>query len=508
METKFMAQLKAARRVSQPTVAVTTADAYATIATVRKEYKESAHFNWDCMTGLTGLNDAAREIISMNNISGSEFTNFAAMVDLLVRRTEQHTDAGARLVPIFPARSIVFAHNAHLFMNEPGSIQAVANLRDEFKQDFRTLIMLGIDATLPKELVQDTLILDEALPTDLELAEIVRECFKNAGLPKPQETIVDKAVAAIAGLAAYPAETAVAMSLTKSGLNIESLWDRKKKQVNGNKGISVYGGKERFDNILGLANAKGFCQRLINGKRKIRLVCFIDEIEKHINANSINAGTGDTTGEMLAPLLSTMEDRRWRGMIFVGVPAGGKSLLAKAIGNEADCMTLIFDFAGMKGSHVGDSGGQMRQNLKVAEAIGADEVLMIATSNNIEVIPPELRRRFTLGTFFFDLMSAEERTAAWEYYRSKNNINSKDKRPDDASWTAGEIRNCCENADNLSISLVEAAKFIVPTAKSGADLIKRLRTAASGKYIDASREGTYKYEEAAAAPSASRSIEL
>ncbi len=46
-------------------------------------------------------------------------------------------------------------------------------------------------------------------------------------------------------------------------------------------------------------------------------------------------------------------------------------------------------------------------------------MLFIATSNSIASLPPELRRRFTLGTFFFDLPTAEERETIWRIYLKK-----------------------------------------------------------------------------------------
>ena len=37
-------------------------------------------------------------------------------------------------------------------------------------------------------------------------------------------------------------------------------------------------------------------------------------------------------------------------------------------------------------------------------------------------LPPELRRRFTLGTFFFDLPLREERKAIWDIYFKNWNL--------------------------------------------------------------------------------------
>jgi hypothetical protein len=48
------------------------------------------------------------------------------------------------------------------------------------------------------------------------------------------------------------------------------------------------------------------------------------------------------------------------------------------------------------------------------DAVSQGRELFIATGNSITSLPPGLRCRFTLGTFFFDLSSVEERAAIWK----------------------------------------------------------------------------------------------
>jgi SpoVK/Ycf46/Vps4 family AAA+-type ATPase len=86
--------------------------------------------------------------------------------------------------------------------------------------------------------------------------------------------------------------------------------------------------------------------------------------------------------------------------------------------------------------------------------------------------PPELRRRFTLGTFFFDLPSAEEREAIWRIYTEKYQISG--TRPQDDNWTGAEIRECCRKAYRLRMSLQESAAHIVPVARSASEQIENL----------------------------------
>ena len=91
----------------------------------------------------------------------------------------------------------------------------------------------------------------------------------------------------------------------------------------------------------------------------------------------------------------------------------------------------------MQSSLVGGSGERLRGALQVVDAISQGRSLWIATCNSITTLPPELRRRFTLGTFFFDLPSVAERQAIWEIYLKKWNLDG--ELPDDEGWTGAEI---------------------------------------------------------------------
>lgn len=125
--------------------------------------------------------------------------------------------------------------------------------------------------------------------------------------------------------------------------------------------------------------------------------------------------------------------------------------------------------------------------------------LWIATCNSIGTLPPELRRRFTLGTFFFDLPSPEECAAIWQIYLKKYGVSG--ERPEDGGWTGAEIKECCRKAYRLKLSLRGSAEYIVPVSRSAAEhikeLLKELRQQASGKFISASYPGVYQFQESA-----------
>src|SRR5439155_26658589 len=126
-------------------------------------------------------------------------------------------------------------------------------------------------------------------------------------------------------------------------------------------------------------------------------------------------------------------------------------------------------------------------------AVSQGRSLWIATCNSITSLPPELRRRFTLGTFFFDLPEAAERDAIWKLYLGKYGVAG--ERPQDDGWTGAEIKECCRQAARLQISLQEAASYIVPVSRSAAEQIRALRHQASGRFTSASKPGVYECSE-------------
>lgn len=173
-------------------------------------------------------------------------------------------------------------------------------------------------------------------------------------------------------------------------------------------------------------------------------------------------------------------------------PGAAKSAVAKAAGATAGVPTVAFDLSAMQNSLVGGSGERLRAVLQVVDAISQGRSVWIATCNSIASLPPELRRRFTLGTFFFDLPTVEERRSIWKIYRERWSLSG--WLPDDDGWTGAEIKECCRKARRLNLSLQESAAYIVPVSRSAADQIEGLRRQASGRFLSTSRPGVYTFE--------------
>jgi len=469
-------QVKNARRVSTPLVAINTPDPAATIKAVcaaietGNDAQTPVKVQWDFVQGFTGLNDIGKAWATDHQ--GTEGSCYAALLAALQ----------------LPPGSILFIHLANWWLVEPGVVQATWNLRDAFKADQRMVTFLAKCLTLPAELSDDVTTFDEPLPTEAELAEIVARQHRNVELELKPE-IQGKAVEALRGLSAFAAEQATALSLRKTGLDLDRCWARKRQQIEQTPGLKVFRGGESFGSIGGCDVVKGFLSRVVQGQARPNAVVFVDEIEKMLG------GRGDLSGvsqDQLGAILTYMQDHNAAGVIFIGPPGAAKSAIAKAAGNEAGIPTVQLDLGSCKGSLVGQSEQQLRSALKVIDAVSNGRSLWIATCNAIADLPPELRRRFTLGTFFFDLPNAVERNAIWDIYLPKLPASAlQGEHPADEGWTGAEIRQCCDIAWRLGCTLAEAAGFIVPVSRSAADKLEALRAQADGRFLSASHPGVY-----------------
>lgn len=467
-------KIRAARRASVPLVVVETPDAAACVRTLVQDSSlaavadtETSWVSWDCADGLKPLGNSGVAAVALIS-SGEQIADPATLL-LAIRKA--------------PPGSVVIFHNAQRFIGDTLIMQAILNLRDLFKQNFRMLILMGPSVPLPVELRGHVVVLGEPLPDESRIRAKMQAVVKDA---KVDVKISDGAVDSQRGLIEFAVEQNTAMNLRKSGIDEVEMWTAKRKLIAETPGLQMLEGKTGFSGVGGVRVVKDYLSRILNGKRRPKAIVYIDEIEKSM------AGTvGDTSGvsqDQLQCLLSHMQDKGATGILLLGPPGAAKSATAKAAGVEAGVPTIKLDLGATKGSLVGESERQLRDALEVIDAVSSGESLWIATCNSVATLPPELRRRFTLGTFFFDLPDEEERKEIWKIYCGGKVPKS---LPDDTGWTGAEIERCADIADRLGVSLQQAADFVVPVSVSAADQISALRQSATGKYLSASYPGTY-----------------
>lgn len=505
----FIKQFQTAKSAAAPLIAINTPDPASTIRAIKLIYStgNTPIAQWDVINGIGSLNQQSLQICNVMNTTMDGSVNPALAtgnpVEALMKVAgiaKVTGTAGGGATDL-----ILFFQNGHLFMDKitPGGlaapvIQAVWNLRDMFKKCRANLVILAPQFIVPDELQHDVVVIDEPLPTEGDLTNMINRSFTQNGLKKPRKNILPTLIDATSGLAPFAVDQIIKMSVTKSkrgkaSIDTDELWRRKINRIENTAGLKIHRSGPRFSDIGGNDNIKDLLIRIARSDRKPRLVVFIDEIEKALQAAGTD--TSGTTSDQLKVLLTEMQNNDWTGLICYGFPGTGKSELSKAFGNEAGAMTVEADLGAMKHIWVGSSEARMRAFIKIIKAMGDSRVFFMATCNHIDILRPELKRRFKKGIFFSDLPHKKERDIIWNIYFKKLNIPQQEK-PDDAGWTGAEIRVCCETANELKIPLKEACRFMTIVSHAmGPDRVRQMRMEASGKYVSTQHPGVYTFEE-------------
>lgn len=508
-------RLKAIRRVAVPIVAVASPDPAATRKAIREAFDNAESktpipiVEWDAVNGLSGLNEFGTKVLaSMLGNDPDEWPGLTAnpnaalvkMADLPgeIREDGKLTQRGA----------IVFMHNAQRYFEDRAGVQngpvlqGIWNLRDLYKANRRTLVLLGPAFKFPQEIAQDVISFDEPYPTAEELTVIVTGQATKNNITLAEKTVTE-AVDALYGLSAFTAEQVVAMALnaTAKSLATDELWERKIKVIEQTDGFVVDRGPEIFDDVKGLTNFTEFGLQLVKSPKAPTLYVRIDEIEKSFAGLGQDGGPGDNTGitqDRLGVFLKVMEDEGWTGFIALGHAGCGKSLVTKALANTATKVTgkrvlsIAMDLGAIGSGVATESEKAIRACMRLIKSLAAGgRVCFVATCNKLTVLPPALKRRFKLGTWMFDLPEKAELDSMVKQYMTKYNL-KKQTIPDLTDWTGADVRNVCETADILQCTMQQACNYVTFVAKSDPDEIVRLRNLADGKYTSASTPGVYR----------------
>ena len=451
--------------------------------------------------------DAALEIAQLCRGEGWQFAQWD--VEQGLRTTAEQGDNSAT-DPLSAIRSanemsdpdtalVMVLTNMHRFLGSAEIVQAITRQIHLGKQNRATLVILSPVVQLPPELEKLFVVVHHELPDGSQLEEIARSiATEETELPGDNE--LSQVLESASGLTRYEAENAFSLSLVRHGsLRSDAVWDLKSQTLKKSGLVGLHTGHERFDQLGGLNNLKAFCLRAMRRQ--------------------------ESRDFKLRP----------RGVLLLSPPGCGKSQFAESLGNETGRPTLTLDIGRLMGSLVGESERNVRQALRVADAMApcilfCDEldkglsgvagnlhsdsgvsarlfgsfltwlsdhetdVFVVATANEVSKLPPEFARaeRFD-ATFFVDLPNADQRQVIWRIYREQFGLDEQ-KLPKDESWTGAEIRACCRLAVLLDVPLLQAAQNIVPVAVTAAESVERLRKWASGRCLSAEMAGIYASE--------------
>lgn len=484
----FLMKLKHARNAGAPIVCITTADQQACLATVAPALNGdgSPLMLWDCKRGLQAVegNKAGKALVAQ--LSPGPIA-LDALLDMAIEAFPGAVQSGL-------GGAVLLVKVADGFEIDPLTFQALENLRDEFKRDGRMVVFFTKGLTFKGQLADDVVVIDEPLPDKVALESLVRALDKGAHQVPSSDELIGQVVEAITGLNTFAAETVVSMALRKNGIDVDHCWERKIVTIEQTRGLNVYRGGQKYADLGGIDALKEDVRAVFQGRRKPRLVVWLDEVEK-TGLGSLNDSAG-VNQDQEGYLLQWLQDHDVYGMMLLGVPGSGKSAFCKAVGAEFGTVVIRLDLGALQAKHVGESQENLRHALKVIEAIGGNNTLWLATSNSIDKLSAAMRSRF-VDTYFFDLPTREERKPIWKVWLKKMGLTD-EPYEDDEGWVGRNIQQCVNKAWSTGISVAEAAKRIVPVGTVEREDTEALRAQADGRYLSANRPGVYEVPKRAA----------
>jgi SpoVK/Ycf46/Vps4 family AAA+-type ATPase len=340
--------------------------------------------------------------------------------------------------------AIFVLKDLHLFwqdMRLPESVILVRKLRDlvdPLKESAKTVIMLSPVLRCPVELDKDITILDCSLPTWDEMSEALDRVLRSARNRSDLDLQLDdvsreRVLKAAQGLTANEAENVFAKSLVKARrLDLDIIIAEKKQIIQKSQVLEYYDAVQDMAYVGGMSELKAWLRK--------RSLAFSERARRF--------GLPEP-----------------RGLLLLGVQGSGKSLVAKSVAGLWKLPLLRLDMGKVFNEMVGASEANIRLALRMAESVAPavlwiDElekgmsglgssdrsdagtaarvfgsflvwmqektspVFVIATSNNIAGLPPELLRKGRFDEIFFvDLPGVDERQEILSIHLAKRHRN-------------------------------------------------------------------------------------
>lgn len=313
---------------------------------------------------------------------------------------------------IFVLRDLHFIlKNPHSERNAP-VIRELKNLTRELKRSRKTLILTSHTLEIPAELSEEVTVIDFPLPNVQEINYlleqlVVPEKLKLTGHSKEQ------LLKACQGLSRERIRRVLALALAAKQqvdeTDIDKVLDEKKQTIRQTGILEFFTTQESLKNVGGLENLKQWV--------RMRQDAFSEEARRYGIPNP-------------------------KGVLLVGIQGTGKSLSAKTIAHEWRLPLLRLDTGRLFGGIVGESESRVRQMIQLAEAMApcvlwideidkafgnlisaadgdsgtsrrvfgsmitwmqekTNPVFIVATANNVRILPAELLRKGRFDEIFF-----------------------------------------------------------------------------------------------------------
>jgi ATP-dependent 26S proteasome regulatory subunit len=428
---KFNDELALFLKARYPIIYINTIEEDRVEYIIRKNIKTNLNrsiYSWDFVDGYT------------NNPNNEGFAK---------RNPLQALELVERLNAETPALFILKDFNR--FLTDLSISRKLRNISRILKLQPKTIIIIGSDLTIPKELQDLLTVLQFQLPLEDEISQELNRLVNSLNI-KIESQLFENLTRACQGLSLERIRRVlskiIATYKTIDTNSISILLSEKKQIISQTEILEYTSVDETISNLGGLDNLKDWLK-----KRKTAF---------GIQASNYGLPTP-------------------RGLLLVGIQGTGKSLTAKAIANEWQLPLLKLDVGKLFGGIVGESESRLRQMINVSETISPcilwiDEidkafssteskgdsgtsnrvlatfvswlsekkkpVFVIATANNIDLLPLEIIRKGRFDEIFFlDLPKKEEREEIFK-------IHLKEFRPN--TWESFDYNKLADLSESFS----------------------------------------------------------
>jgi SpoVK/Ycf46/Vps4 family AAA+-type ATPase len=396
---KFNDELTLLLKARYPIIYINTLEEDRVEYVIRKHIKTNLNrsvYSWDFVDGYT------------NNPNNEGFAK---------RNPLQALELVERLTSETPALFLLKDFNR--FLTDISISRKLKNVSRILKLQPKTIIIVASELEIPRELQDLVTVLQFHLPIESEINQELNRLIDSLNI-KIDTNLFESLTRACQGLSLERIRRVLSkIIVTHKTINESSiaiLLNEKKQIISQTEILEYWSVNEKISNIGGVNNLKEWLQ-----KRKTSF---------GIQASNYGLPTP-------------------RGLLLVGIQGTGKSLTAKAIATEWQLPLLKLDVGKLFGGIVGESESRLRQMINVAETLAPcilwiDEidkafsnsdnkgdsgtsnrvlatfiswlsektkpVFVVATANNVDVLPLEIIRKGRFDEIFFlDLPKKEER---------------------------------------------------------------------------------------------------
>jgi len=469
-------------------------------------------YEWKRIHGLCvkTANHYNRELYKWNNIEGiSQWDNMN--INFFPESEGKKTPIEALEWYITQQENglVFLMEDLHRYFDSPQSNQIIGYLRTICQHGSinKTLILSQPVQNLPTELEKEIYVLEIPLPDQGIIETVLNIVIQNYDLsieqapPSDRSEIIDAALGLTSSEAEYLFREIVEEQQKISREEISQIIARKEQIIKKSGILEYFHPTETMQDIGGMENLKQW----LNERRR----GFEPEAKKF----------------GLKPP---------KGVLLLGIPGCGKSLIGKAMASSWKLPLLKFDIGKVYAGFVGESERNIRKALDVADAISpcilwVDEiekglsgvsssdqsdagttarvfgtlltwmqektkpVFIVATANSIVSLPPELLRKGRFDEIFFvDLPSRETRRDIWNIHLSKQmrdryekaNINLDIIVENSKGYSGSEIEEAVNSAlykayqkgsEVTSDDILESISEIYPLSRVMGETINKLR---------------------------------